>query len=422
MLEKKGIPTITLVTDQFRELASAEAKALGIPELPLVVIPHPVGGLKEPDVSKRADWAFKEIARYLKSEEGSAGGDDSAKGGPIQFSISKDADIQQSFFYNKGWTDGLPVVLPTPDRVRQMIGSVDREPDEVLGLIPPAWGESTVLKVAINAVMAGCLPSYFSVVLAAVEALLEEKFNLYGVQTTTHPGSPLVIVNGPLARELDINCKGNCFGQGWRANATIGRAVRLVLQNVGGAVPGKLDKATMGHPGKYTYCIAENEALSPWAPLHVDRGFDPFASTVTVVAAEAPQNINDHGSISAEGILTTICGTLAHTGHNNLYWASDLFVVIGPEHAATIAADGYSKQDVKEYIYDHARVPVNKISPGQLENYLSGLTDADYIGPDRTVRVVKTIDDINVIVAGGPGKHSMWVPTFISYSVTKQIK
>jgi hypothetical protein len=193
----------------------------------------------------------------------------------------------------------------------------------------------------------------------------------------------------------------------------------LVLQNVGGGTPGALDKATMGQPGKYSYCMAENEAESPWEPLHVERGFDRAASAVTVVAAEAPHNINDHGSDTAEGVLTTICGAIGSGGNNNLYRASDLFVVLGPEHAATIAVD-YSKNDVQEYIFEHARVSVGKMSPEQLDHVRAGRDD--FVEADGTLRVAPAAGAVNVIVAGGPGKHSMWIPTFISFSVTRAVR
>ncbi len=391
-----------------------------MPEIPLAVMPHPVGGRKESDVAILADKAFHHITDYLSREE-KQDADASAAAVPQQFSISADADAQQDFFYKQRWTDGLPVVPPTPAKVEAMLLAAGRNPEESVGQFPPSYATATLQKIAVNAVMAGCLPSYFPVVVAAVEAMLEEQFNLYGVQATTHSCGALVIVNGPIARELDINSKANCFGQGWRANATIGRAVRFAMQNIGGGVPGELDKATMGQPGKYTYCMAENEADSPWEPLHVERGFDRAASTVTVVAAEAPHNINDHGSTSAEGVLTTISGAIGSGGNNNLYRASDLFVAIGPEHAATIAAGGYSKKDVQEYIFEHARVAVSKISPEQLRHIQAGRADEDFVEPDRTLRMVQTAGAISIIVAGGPGKHSMWIPTFISFSVTRAI-
>jgi len=414
------VPTITIVTDQFRGLAAAEGNALGMPEIPLAVMPHPLGGRKESDIPLLAEKAFNDIVEHLSRSEGQIP-DTVVSDLPQRFVIEGHFDAQQEFFCAKGWTDGLPVMPPTAEKVKTMLSGAGREPTEVLGLFPPAYAAATVQKIAVNAVMAGCLPSYFPVVLAAVEAMLEDQFNLYGVQATTHPCGALVIVNGPMAHELGINCKGNCFGQGWRANAAIGRAVRFAMQNVGGGIPGKLDKATMGQPGKYSYCIAENEDESPWAPLHVERGFDRSISTVTVAAAEAPHNINDHGSTTAEAVLTTISGAVGSAGNNNLYKVGDLFVALGPEHAATIAAGGYSKKDVQEYIFEHARVPVGKMSPEQLTHMRAGRDD--FVEPDGTLRMAQGSGAINVVVAGGPGKHSMWIPTFgVSYSVTRAIR
>jgi hypothetical protein len=187
-----------------------------------------------------------------------------------------------------------------------MLAWTDRDREVEIGTIPPRQGIVTVEKLAVNAVMAGCRPEYFPVVLAATEAMLDERFNLYAVQCTTHPCAPLLILNGPIARELDVNSRYNAFGPGCRANATIGRAVRLILQNVGGGTPGVLDRATQGQPAKYSYCIAEDELENPWSPLHVERGFDPATSTVTVCGAENPHNLNDHVSTASRGILTMI--------------------------------------------------------------------------------------------------------------------
>ncbi len=409
-----------MVTDQFRPLADAESKALGMPQIPLAVMPHPLGGRTESDVAILAEKAFNDIVEHLSRSGGQISGA-VVSDSPQQFVIEGDFDALQDLFYEKGWSDGLPVMPPTAEKVKAMLSGAGRDPKEVLGLFPPAYAEATVQKIAVNAVMAGCLPSYFPVVLAGVEAMLEEQFNLYGIQATTHPCGALVIVNGPLARELNINSKGNCLGQGRRANAAIGRAVRLAMQNIGGGIPGEMDKATMGHPGKYSYCMAENEDESPWEPLHVERGFDRSVSTVTVAAAETPHNINDHGSTTAEAVLTTISGAVGSAGNNNLYKVGDLFVVLGPEHAATIAGGGYSKKDVQEYIFEHARVPIGKMSEEQLRHMQAGRDD--FVEPDGTLRMAQMAGAINVVVAGGPGKHSMWIPTFgVTYSVTRAIR
>lgn len=250
--------------------------------------------------------------------------------------------------YQKGWTDGLPVVPPTPERVERMLSGTNRVPDEFIASVPPKWGRATVEKVAINAVMAGCQPAYLPVVLTAVEAMTSERFNLHGVQVTTSHVAPMLVVNGPVRKQLDINDSFNLFGQGWRANATIGRAVRLVCTNIGGALPGELDRAAFGHAGKYTCCIAEKEEESAWTALHVERGFQAEESTVTVFAGASPQSVNDHSNNTAEGILNTICGHLTSPGGSG----GETLLVVGLEHAKTISGDGFSKADVRRYIAD----------------------------------------------------------------------
>ncbi|MPZ42994.1 MAG: hypothetical protein GEV05_06270 [Betaproteobacteria bacterium] len=325
----------------------------------------------------------------------------------------------------RGWGDGLPIVPPTAARVERMLAYCDRPWDGPIAQMPPRNGEATPLRIAANAVMAGCRPQYFPLLLLAVEAMCEKTLNLYGLQTTTHPVAPLVIVNGPVVRELDINGGHNAFGPGWPANATIGRAIRLILLNIGGAIPTVGDMATMGQPGKYSFVVAENEAANPWEPLHVERGFGHETSTVTVIGAEAPHNINDHESDTGEGILQMVSGTLAITGHNNVYYRSEPLVALGPEHARTIAAGGYSKADVKRYIFEHATVPLGRFSRRNYErrllvNFPGRYDDAP---PETPVPPCQSADDVMVIVLGGAGKHSMYIPTFgETRSVTKALK
>lgn len=232
----------------------------------------------------------------------------------------------------------------------------DGHADDELGTMPPRQGIVTYEILAVNAVMAGCRPEYFPVVIAAVEAMLDPTFNLFAVQATTHPCAPCVIVNGPIAHELGINARYGAFGPGVRANATIGRAVRLTLMNVGGASPGVLDRSTQGQPAKYAYCEAENEAEneSPWPPLQVERGFAATTSTVTVTAAERPHNLNDHVSNHADGILATLRGAMNDMGCNNAYLYGQPTIALGPEHAAILAANGLSKDDIRRFVIDHA--------------------------------------------------------------------
>jgi len=208
-------------------------------------------------------------------------------------------------FCERNWCDGLPIVPPTEERVRAMLGRFDRE--RVLGVMPPLWREASVEKLAVNAVMAGCEPAHFPIIVAATEALLDPAFNLYGVQATTHPVAPLVIVNGPYGRSIGLHSGSGCFGPGFRANATIGRAIRLILLNIGGAWPGRYDMATQGSPAKFSYCIAENETASPWGPMQE-------GDVVTVYGGEPPHNVNDHVSTTAAGVLANIADTAVSLG------------------------------------------------------------------------------------------------------------
>jgi len=316
-----------------------------------------------------------------------------------------DADYQA-----RGWTDGLPIVPPTEARVREFLCHTKRDPREIVGVLPPRQGEATIEKIAANAVMAGCKPEYMPVILAALEALADPLFNLDSVQATTHPVAPLIVVNGPIARQLEINGGYNCFGQGFRANVTIGRAVRLVLMNVGGGLPGSGDRATQGSPAKLAYCVAENEAESPWEPLHVEAGFPRDTSVVTVFGCEGPHNIQDHFSNTGLGVLRTVAGAMGQAGSNNLLGWGWPLLALGPEHAATIARDGYSKAKVKEFLFEHARFPLARLGREYQQQQIERHKAAD--APDTMLSIVKRAEDISVIVAGGAGKHSCWQPTF----------
>jgi len=258
--------------------------------------------------------------------------------------------------------------------------------------------------------MAGCRPEYFPVVLAAIEALADPLFNLDSIQATTHPVAPLIVVNGPIVPAIGLNAGYNAFGQGVRANLTIGRAVRLVLMNVGGGLPGTGDRSTQGSPAKIAYCVAENEAENPWEPLHVEAGLPADVSTVTVFGCEGPHNIQDHYSNTGLGVLLTIAGAMGQAGSNNLLGAGWPLLSLGPEHAATIARDGYTKRQVKEFLFEHARFPFARLGAEcqrqQVEH--RGAVAA----PDTMLPIVRQAKDISVIVVGGAGKHSSWQPTF----------
>ncbi len=328
-------------------------------------------------------------------------------------------------FYALGWTDGLPIIPPTEDLIEEMLPYTDRARDDVIAQLPPKQGDATVERIAINAVMAGCRPQYLPVLITAIEAMMVPHYNLYGRQTTTHPGAHLVLINGPIARELEVNARFNVFGQGWRANATIGRALRLLLLNVGGGIPGVTDMATHGHPGKYSYTMAEDEEGSPWAPFHVDRGHAQDTSTVTVLCAEPPHNINDQVSKTPELYLGSAASSMAHLGGNPLYRSgldSEQMLVVTAETAQWLAEHGWSKHDVSQFLFQEARQPIRLLrNRGGWE--LGPLApDVDADDDTAMAPIVSRPEDILIVVAGGPGRHMNAVLTSsYTQSVTQAI-
>jgi hypothetical protein len=387
-------------------------------------VPHPIGGVAESLVAGKALAAVGDVLSALTRAATGRVDSRPAEGDPRSHRAPDDLLEFQSFMMERGWGDGLPLIPATAERVAAMLAASRRPAGDVVAVLPPRLGCATVERVAINAVLAGALPEHLPVILAAVDAVGQAAFNLQAVQTTTHPCSPLIIVNGPIAGRLGINGAGNALGQGHRANAVIGRALRLALQNVGGARPGHEDRATHGHPGKYSYCVAENEAASPWAPLSVDRGFAPDVSTVTVCGSEAPHNINDHGSSTPDGILTTVAGTAAVVGSNNIYLGGEPLVILGPEHAATVAGGGWSKDDFKRALWERAQVPLSRFDPSNIERFAvihpAGFKDRP---PETRAPIARQWSDIMIVVAGGAGKHSVLVPTFgATRSVTRRIE
>lgn len=327
--------------------------------------------------------------------------------------------------YAAGWTDGLPVVPPLDALVERFVEAGSRPADELVALLPPLGGRATVERIAANAVMAGCRPEYMPAVLVALEAMLDDRFNLRGMQCSTHLSTPLLIFHGPLRQQLGINCGANCFGQGSRANATIGRAVKLALVNIGGAVPGEADKSTFGHPGKYTYCIGENEEESPWEPLHVERGLSAGSSAVTVYGAEAPHNINNQTADTPYDLLRTIASMMANLGSNHPYLMSESLVVLSPEHARVCAEAGWRKADVRQFLFEtarsrHADLRAGGLYGAQTEKY-PWPRWLDRRSDETRVPVARRPEDLVVIVAGGPGRHSLYVPGWGTRSVTRAL-
>ena len=416
-LERRGIPTVTVFSTAFAAAARNQAAGRGMRNLHLVQVPHPMHTAPRAVVAERADQAVATIVDRLTREAVAE-----ADVAPAAVDAATEADDAELFFA-RGWTDGLPVVTPIAEKVARMVAASGRRADDMVGPIPPRWRKATIEKIAINAVMAGCRPEYFPVVLAAIDALLDPDCQLYGIQTATNTTTPLIIVNGPIAEELDINSGGNLFGAGWRANATIGRAVQLVLRNIGGDVAGETDMATHGQPGKFTFCIAEAEKSSPWTPFHVDAGFAAADSTVTVIGASAPQNVFTYGCETGPDVLEHLIGAMLGLGHNNIIFPTGPMFVLSPEHAGTLARDGIGKKEIQQAVFERARIPLTRFVKRTVDGlkhrrsrWFAEVGDPDHIG------VADRPQDVSVIVAGGAGIHSLFVPTSFSYRpVTRKI-
>ncbi|MBI4198723.1 MAG: hypothetical protein HY533_06405 [Chloroflexi bacterium] len=319
------------------------------------------------------------------------------------------------FCYQQGWTDGLPVVPPTQEAIARILEYLGRDPAGILGVVPPRNGVATLEKVAANCVMAGCLPEHTPVVIAALEAVLEEPFNLNGVQTTTHCCAPLVVVSGPAVRTLGFNTRESALGHGSRANAAVGRALRLILWNIGGGYPGEPCKTTHGHPGYYSFCIAEDPDTNRWEALHVEHGFSPEDTTATVVAVEAPHSVGTGaGYSSAEDVLFVLADAIAVLGSNNLH-GGDMVLALSPLVAQNLATSGFSKAEVKRRLMALARRPVREVQRHRAiaessPFHWSHVTDPH--DPDAMVPFVRKPENLIIVTTGGWGSGGGFASLF----------
>lgn len=343
--------------------------------------------------------------------------DDPAFASPV-YEVA-DAFEANELFQRSGWTDGLPIVPPTEAAVGRFLQAARLAPGEVVGIEPVRRRCITAEKVAIAAVMAGCLPEYMPVVVAVVQAMCEPEFGLHGSTASTGGSAPFIVVNGPIRRRLGMNATHNVLANGSRANATIGRSVRLFLINVLGGIPGQLDRSTLGHPGKFTFCIAEDEEDSPWAPLAGERGVPAGASAVTVMAVESPHQIMNEWTHEPREILDTYAAAIRANMLTYSIWEGNYAIVVPPQHRQIFAAARWSKRDVRDYVHETARVTRRQWrSVGKTA--VAGRKDED-----RVYRALRSPDDLLVVAAGGPaGGFGAILPPWYgtkSLAVTKQI-
>jgi hypothetical protein len=315
--------------------------------------------------------------------------------------VPSDAD-EAEWCFEQGWTDGLPVVAPTEERVYAMLQETRRRPDEVLGAVPPNFAECTVEKAAINAVMAGCRPEYLPVVLTAIEAALLPQFGLHGILATTNAVGPVVMVNGPIARAIGMNAAGNALGQGNRANASIGRALQLVVRNVGGGRPGEIDRAVFGNPGKYSFCFAEDERDPRWESFAAERGFSPRASTVTLFPGDGVNPVIDHVSRQPEDLVKTYAGCLRALYNPGQVNDVAAFLVVAGEHANVFYEAGWSKARLKQALGERLWVPMDEVVEGRSGKLQMS---AEELAQPRAPKF--RTGSLNIVRAGGAaGKYS----------------
>jgi len=318
--------------------------------------------------------------------------------------------------FARGWSDGLPLVPPTEERVVAMLEGTTRAPDELVAVVPPDLAPCTVEKVAVNAVMAGCLPEFLPVVLAAVEAVCTDEFNMHGLLATTMPSGPVIVVNGPVRRAIGMNSGKNVFGQGNRANSTIGRALQLVVRNVGGGRPGDVDRAAHGGPAKLSFCFAEDEEGSPWEPLSASLGAAAGASTVTLFPGEGPRNVVDQLSRDPESLARSFAVNLRSVHHPKLVMAFDAMLAVGPEHGRIFREAGWSRERLTGRLHELLQIPGSQLVRGA-DGIAEGLPEQVR---DATLPKFRPDGILVVHCGGGAGLFSCIIAGWVGSGVGSQ--
>jgi hypothetical protein len=424
-LERRGVSTVVLASSAFYPKALHDCRTLGLPDARIAEFTHPLGGLSDAQLRERVGKLYDSVLRQLNKVPPQRAAEVRIASADRLLAPADPAELQL-WFFERQLSDGFPVIAPTSAAVAEMVAGSRRPGGEFIGSVPPRLGIATVEQIAINAVMAGCRPQHMPVLITAVEAMLEPRFNLASLQATTHPVAPLLIVHGPIARALGMNAGAGAFGPSSMANAVMGRAIRLILWNIGGGWAGSADRSTQGSPSKYSYCIAENIDASPWGSFITDRGLPEGTNAVTVFGCEPPHNVNDHEHGDAEGILHVAADVLRALGNNTWFIAwhgqKELMLVLGPEHAASIADSGWSRRQVREYLFGAVARRREELALGGMYHMRDWPAALNVLASDALVAMVPRAEDILVLVAGGAGKHSAALLSFgATVSVTRQI-
>ena len=407
-------------------LGRAQLKALGSPDLPIAVVPHPFGTRSRDELKTIAEKCADDIARLLCESQATVAKSRPEIGPALPRAklIEAPADPEElnRFYMKQRWGDGLIIAPPTEEAVERMLRHTRRARDEIVATIAPGMGAATVEYIAIQGVMAGCYPEYLPVLIAAAEAVATPQFHLQAIQATTNPAAVWLLVNGPITRWLEVNSGSGCLGPGTWANATLGRALRLILQNVGRALPGDMDRATQGQPGKYSFCCAENEDANPWEPLHVERGFAADASTVTVVGALGTWNMNMTAR-SAGDVIAMIGDTMQYPASSDYICGGAPFIILSPQHAELFHRAGWSKAEVKRRLWEASKMRAGRSRGSEFERTVNGRrAELGELTPDSIIPITVKPEDITIVVAGGAGSHSVFVPVSAhTRSVTREV-
>jgi hypothetical protein len=421
-LERRRVPTVSIVSKSFEEDTYASARAFGMPDLPFVVVPETLSNRTEAEIVKMADAVIERIVELLVSPEANAGGKQLEKAPELLEYSGRDQlaalDAFQEDYLKRGWGDGFPLVIPTEARVKEMLRGTSHSPDEVVCTLEPGNTLATIEKIAINSVMAGCKPEYLPVVLAAVEAMSDPLFLMRIVACSTGMHAPCTIVNGPYGRKIGVNSGRAALGPGVqsRANLAIGRAVRLILMNVGHAYVGELDLDTIGSPRKISMCYAENEAENPWEPLHVRHGFKKDESTVTMFGVTSEVECLDFANTTGEGVLHTFAGTAIPSGTDGVYATfhksvisfGHIMMLISTDHALVLKKSGFTPESIRKYMFENARREYKWLGSNQggtideLEENWREIAKK----PETLVPITRTAEHFHMVVVGGSAGKS----------------
>jgi len=406
---RRGCAAIVICSSAFASLARAQARGHAQAALPRVEVPHPFGSLEAGAVVAMAPALAQRIMHALNP----SAAPEPSRETPIasgRVRVPADPVAMGIEFTVRGWGDGLPLVAPTETRVARMLAGTRRDPSEAIAVLPPRHGTATVERVAINATMAGCLPGHLPVLLAAVEAAAHPSLRLASLQATTNPATVAMVVSGPIAATLDIHAGGNCMGPGHWSNSTLGRALRLVLQNAGGGVADGLDRATHGQPAKAGLCFAEDMTSTPWPSLASERGFDRRTSTVTVAGALGTWNM--HSTVADPRDLIAVIGdTMQYPASSDYLHGGCPWLVLGPEHAALLAGAGWDRAEVRRRLWEASHMRAGRHRGSDLERLRAArAAELGAIDEDRLIPISVSPEDITIVVAGGPGAHSVFLP------------